>query len=238
MELKMSRTKKWQAPDWRYKESYGDVDAWSYRRWAWEFLRRNAEYQKLGPMGGMSSVHLNLARKFGRVKIRPYWSEYDNKEEMAGVWLVDQVIAAHGWEGWDSKPQTPLNSTEISIKFDLSVVMASGEIALNVLMAKIKAIVTEEMEYRWDEDDFPEKLIRRPKKSDLLLYLQLIDAGKASSLELAPFLYPQYCTPSGLADPLLVTGGAHNISRQRSKAKKLVEREYLCLVPIEPQDSV
>jgi hypothetical protein len=181
-----------------------------------------------GPLG----IQLKVGRKFGRAKIKPYWSEYSKEEERSDVWLFDRVLAEHGWDGYDSRPQTPLAPTEMAIKLDLSIVMASGEAARNTLMEKIKQIVIQEMDDRWGEEGFPEKAIRRPSGTDLFLYLRLIDAGEASSLELAPFLYPEYCTPSGVADPVLVTTGAPNISRQRSKAKRMVKGGYLSLVPI------
>lgn len=233
MKSKISQTNSWQAPDWKDSAAYEGVDSWSNRRWAWEFLRRNTEYQKLAMTEDGRGIDRSLAGRFGRSKVRPYWLDYDETEEQDDVWIVDQVIAAHNWGGWDSKPQTRLTSTEMAIKFDLSILMASGDIALNILMGKIKQLVSDEMENRWGQDKFPKKSLRRPSKRDLKLYLRLIDAGKASALELTPYLYPEYCSPPGFAEPHLVTNGAHNISRQKAKAKKMVEREYLCLVPID-----
>lgn len=223
---------KWTAPDWRDPLAYGDITLWSGRRWAWEFLRRNEDYQEIGGARGPANAQLDRGRRFGRVKIRPYWADYSKEEECNDVWLLDRVIAAHGWEGFDSRPQTALASTEMTVKFDLSVVMSSGEVGLNNLLDKIKKIVDNEIKYRWGEDSFPAKPTRRPSTSDLFLYLRLTDAGRTSSLELAPFLYPEYCTPRGEADPILVKNGAPNISRHRSKAKKMVGRGYLSLVPI------
>ena len=229
--LSMSLERKWTAPDWRNPLAYGDVTSWGGRRWAWEFLRRNEDYQRISVLRGPANVQLDRGRKFGRAKLRPYWADYSKEEERNDVWLLDQVITAHGWEGFDSKPQTSLTSTEITVKFDLSVVMASGEAAVNYLIDRIKRIVDDEIKYRWGEEGFPAEPTRRPSTSDLFLYLRLIDAGRTSSLELAPFLYPEYCTPQGKADPILVRNGAPNISKHRSKAKKMVGGGYLSLVP-------
>jgi len=228
----MSLESKWTAPDWRDALAYGDVTLWGGRRWAWEFLRRNLDYQKIGGARGPANFQLERGREFGRAKIRPYWADYSNEEERDDVWLLDQVIAAHGWEGFDAKPQTPLTSTEMAVKFDLAVVMASGEAALNYLIDKIKKVVNDEIKERWHEDGFPAEPTRRPSTSDLFLYLRLIDAGRASALKLAPYLYPEYCTPKGEADPILVRNGASNITRHRSKAKKMVRGGYLILVPV------
>lgn len=233
MKRSLLQLKKWQAPDWKDSGAYGDVTLWSDRRWAWEFLRRNEEYQRIGIVGGPPAIQLDKGRKFGRAKIRPYWSEYSKAEEGKDVWLFDRVVAEHGWDGFDSRPQTPLAATEMVIKLDLSIVMASGEAALNILMEKIKETVVAEMDDRWGEKGFPQNPGRRPKDDDLFQYLRLIDAGDASAAELAPFLYRQYCTPSGV-DDLLITSGASHISRQRSAARKMVKEGYLRLVPALP----
>lgn len=232
MKRSLVDSKKWQAPDWKNPKAYGDTTSWSDRRWAWEFLRRNEDYQRIGIVGGPPAAQLNKGRKFGRAKVRPYWSEYSKAEEGTDVWLFDRVIAEHGWDGFDTRPQTPLAATEMVIKLDLSIVMASGEAALNILMDKIKKTVIAEMKDRWGEDGFPESPVRQPKENDLFQYLRLVDAGGASASELAPFLYGQYCTPSGEADPLLITMGASHISRQRSAARRMVKEGYLRLVPI------
>jgi len=228
----MSLEPKWTAPDWRDPLAYGDVTLWSGRRWAWEFLRRNKDYQGVSGAPVPAKVQSDRGRRFGRAKIRLYWADYGSEEERNDVWLLDQVIAAHGWEGFDSRPQTPLTSTEMAVKFDLSLVMASGEAAVNDLIAKIKKIVDDEIKDRWGEDGFPANPTRRPSTSDLFLYLRLIDAGRTSSLKLAPFLYPEYCTPRGEADPILVKNGSSNISRHRSKAKKMIGGGYLSLIPV------
>ncbi|WP_370662026.1 transcriptional regulator domain-containing protein [Massilia timonae] len=232
MTQSISRGERWHAPDWRDPEAYGDVKSWSYRRWAWEFLRRNTEYQQLKGFVGPPNFHLERGRKFGRARVRPYWRDYDQAEEGDDVWLVDQITYAQGWDGWNTLSPTPLASTEMWIKFDLALVMRSGEVALNVLMAKIKGAVQSEMANCWREPNFPDAPLRRPSTEELFQYLRLTDAGKTRSRELAPFLYREYCTPEGIADPVLVTAGASHISRQRSKARAIVEREYLCLVPI------
>ena len=232
MTRKVSQGEKWHRPEWRDAEAYGDVRSWSYRRWAWEFLRRNAKYQQLGGLAGPPHIHLERGRQFGRARIRPYWMDYDAAEEGDDVWLVDQIAYAQGWNGWDTKAPTSLAPTEMWIKFDLALVMESGEVALNVLMAKIKREVGKHMDACWGEPGFPDAPLRRPSIEELLQYLRLTDAGKVSAKELAPFLYRDYCNSEGLADPLLVTAGASHISRQRSRARAIVDREYLCLVPI------
>jgi hypothetical protein len=226
-----SQAKKWHAPDWKDSEAYGDVASWSDRRWAWEFLRRNAAYQDIRTVGGPPSVQLKVGREFGRAKVRPYWSEYSTEEERDDVWLFDRVIVEQGWDGFDTKPQTPLATTEIAIKLDLFVAMSSGEAARNILVEKIKLLLDEQMADRWGEDGFPDRATRRPSNSELFQYLRLVDAGNTSALELAPFLYPEYCTASKIADRVLVTCGASNISRQRNRAKMMVNGGYLCLVP-------
>jgi hypothetical protein len=133
-------TKKWNAPDWRYPSAYGDPTNWTDRRWAWEFLRRNANYQNIASFIGPAKLQQSVGRRFGRIKLRPYWVEYGVEEESSNVWLVDRIVVEHGWEGGDSKPQSPLADTEIGLKIDLAIIMESGESALNILMKKSRQL--------------------------------------------------------------------------------------------------
>lgn len=36
----------WGVPDWRRVDDYGDTEAWSDRRWRWEFTRRRPDYRQ------------------------------------------------------------------------------------------------------------------------------------------------------------------------------------------------
>lgn len=226
------QNEKWKAPDWRVSESYGDTLSWSNRRWAWEFLRRNPAYQAINRFEGWPP-HLQLqhGQPFGRKKIRAYWRDFDNSEEEPGVWLLDQVDVTHGWDDWGTSKQRELRETEISLTFDLAVLARSGEAGMTSLMNRLRAVVSAQLQEHGDAAKFPVTLARRPSIAELFLYLRIFDAGATRAADLIPHLYPQYCQSPGVPSPDAHITAASVVSRNRKKARELVESEYLCLVP-------
>lgn len=68
-------------PDGKSLEQYGQYMKWTYRRWAWEFLRRNVEFQRdcKRVENASENEKSTVARQYGLVKFKHY-AEVQTKE--------------------------------------------------------------------------------------------------------------------------------------------------------------
>jgi len=65
-------------PDGTDRDRYKNLEKWSYRKWAWEFLRRNHEFitECKRVKGGTEKEKQSVAQQFGLKQYKPYTERY------------------------------------------------------------------------------------------------------------------------------------------------------------------
>jgi hypothetical protein len=231
-------------PVWNRAESYPeDMRNWDWRTWAWEFLRRNVDYQKdSGVMSGdrpQTRATKAIAKRYGLVNLICCERNYEHL--VSGWWLSEhiwkqQLVTKWGEEDADFK----LACGEVALVFDLKQTLASGPTAIDSLLYVARNhLKTARAEFIESLKDYAGPVrVDAPKirKRDLFTWLRVYDAiefSGASTLDTAKVLFPD----SFVADP--ITGETEEVRACKriytalSRAKSMVKDEYLALPPLD-----
>ncbi|WP_211632428.1 transcriptional regulator domain-containing protein [Paraburkholderia nemoris] len=236
-------------PVWSNVDDYGDYRQWTYRRWAWEFLRRNRKYidacvrfneSRRGPRGGRNSAEMvAVAAQFGRWDLKHFNDPYDEKDR---YWLSERVVS-HGWveRKDDGRKTFDLVAGQVAIVFDVRPIVSSGPAALRAMLDQATEILTAEYRELTDPEGklgYKGSLakaagVRKPrlKPETLLEKLRVYDAT-----------VHQGASIDDVAERLFAEGRPNQSSRQRAaynsrtQAKAMVE-ELKCLELV-PRDYV
>lgn len=201
--------------DWRAIENYpalGQGRDWgnSSQRWAWEFMRRNAEYEVdrerwpaawgdgLYPTGEAYQVRRELADKWGVTCRARHWPESDNPQGWQRfIWALHELMAFSGasaepgdvrrsGEQWEEYLQ--VRRTEVWIRFDLE--------------EKLDQQLEHAGKYLREVREFlnitpPTHRLRKPEK--LQQYLRVWDAIQADTAraDIAAEIYPHLPNATG-----------------------------------------
>ena len=224
--------------DWRTIENYpGLAPHWANtsRRWAWEFMRRNAEYETdrerwrvvLGDgshqTGEAYQVRRELADKWG-VTCRVCWPESD--EPQGWQLFIFGLHGLIGFSGADATPDSPRRSgaqweeylqvrrNEVWIRFDL-------EEKLDHQLSNAKKYLKDVREHL--KITAPTHRLRKPEK--LQQYLRAWDAAQAGTArsDIAAVLYPEVknCYPD--------FAGSDQVSKDSDTANELIDFGFLAL---------
>lgn len=228
-----------QRPDWRAADAYIGSAQWTGRRWAWEFLRRNPEYQAVSE----KSVP-TLAARFGVVRMKSYQEEYTPEMEHGGFWSVEHVGVIR--PGLNRSTKT-LEDSELALVFDLDHINKMGQGAIHVMLAACKRTLEKELLRVTIGGPARGPMIRerfvRPGRPGvkgvrhfrLLHLLRLLDATqkKASDEEIITLLYLQYrnVLTCGLGASHESAMARDKVSEDKKTATLLMESGYLELIP-------
>lgn len=250
-------------PVWRDGSSYpSEPENWSYRQWAWEFLRRNPAYQedcrkvdrepswlaswqtvratRGGGSQGMLADRLRnaeTAARYGRCELKWFGEEYRDEEDEERFWLAETVTPVKVRRPSGSEIRMDLENGQVAIIFDLNRCLKSGQAAKASMLAHAKAILDQELA------TYDAKLpIGRRSKSvkvhrhKLFLWLRLYDAiehAKAERGEVAEILYKHLLEGSVTDRQHRMTEARKRISADLKRAKEMVEHGYHGLVPLD-----
>jgi len=224
---------------WDDDEEYAGSDTWSYRRWAWEFLRRNPAYQaacRTAPRH-RGADNSEVAAKFGRLDLRPYWSRYGYGDDQRSMWLAEHVdvVTTLPWSG--APLDKPLREGQVALIFDLVQTSAAGTAALSAMEDRVGMLLRNALKRAEEEGVVQSKLFKPVTKPLLAKYLRLYDAieyFKVSRDDTVKVLYPQFWDRKAEAIADGARADAHKaISKNLQKARKLVSHEYQTLVPLD-----
>jgi hypothetical protein len=226
-------------PDWKKKSEYPHHKKATVEQWAWEFLRRNIEYQddykkfKKNPEKFPSTnffhsipreldkklAKTDLAYKWGILKmVDPSQSDASNVTFREGSF----VIYNHGWtdnpdathtEKWDMEIEGRLG--EVCAMFDLT-----RQIDLQIRMAEKQLRVLQgELQKR----SKTKTLDVRSKKEDYRDYLRVLDGVEAGAVrkEIADVINPLNKTTASL-----IESNRQTVTTYHNAAKKLMETGY------------
>lgn len=229
-----------QRPDWRDANAHSLSGEWTGRRWAWEFLRRNPNYQAVS---GKSMP--GLAAEFGVALMKPHQEDYTSEMESSGFWAVERLRFFRS--GTVNSLSRPLAASELALVFDLEHINKMGQAAIHVMLAKCKQALEEELlrvtvgrSIRGPKirEQFVEPGRLRVKGVNgyrLLHLLRLLDATQknASDHEIIATLYPQYAHAlnSEIASSHELAMAREKMSEDKKTAFGIMESGYLELIP-------
>ncbi|NBQ67732.1 MAG: DUF2285 domain-containing protein [Nitrosomonadaceae bacterium] len=225
--------------DWRVVENYpGLTEDWwnNARRWAWEFMRRNSEYEVdrkrwsvawgdgLYPAEEAYQVRRELADKWGVTCHLKHWPESD--EPQGWQVLIWGLHGLQAFSGADAEPGRPrrtgeqweeylqVRRSEVWVRFDL-------EERLDPQLKATKRYLTEVREYL--KITPPTHRLRSPEK--LQQYLRVWDAIQAITTRenIARELYPK--TPNTYPEFY----GNDQVRKDLNEANKLINFGFLAL---------
>ncbi|MCB1984110.1 MAG: DUF2285 domain-containing protein [Burkholderiales bacterium] len=225
--------------DWRVIENYPGLskDWWNCSsRWAWEFMRRNHEYETarecwrsawgngLYPSDEAYQVRRNLANRWGVTCHMSCWPESDDPLGWQNlIWGLHSIMA---FSGADAEPDSPrrtgeqweeflqVRRSEVWVRFDL-------EEKLDNQLKATKKYLTNVREYL--EIAPPKHRLRKAEK--LQQYLRVWDATQTGTPrdEIAKELYPE------MSNEYPEFSGSDQVRKDLSEANKLIDFGFLAL---------
>lgn len=226
-------------PDWKNKVSYGSTSDWSYRHWAWEFLRRNPEYQERSERlkDGMSNFQKKLAREFGRCNLKPFREPYGD-DDASRLWLAETIDQTAGKiPGQSSVPKFELRPGYAILMVDLTQTTKAGRAALTSLLSHAKELLAIELD-KYEKTLPQSQRTKTPKvrRDKLFIWLRIYDAieySKVAEDDVIRELYP-HLFMGGHESPDSGWESARKMFRyQLKRAREMVKHDYLTLVPLD-----
>lgn len=231
-------------PDWKSAKSYPSVvDGMDYRAWAWEFLRRNEDYQKECENAlERKSIpfSMSIANRYGLVHLIDYKANIDFSDRERR-WLSETICKSKmgKMSRFDNSiPQ--LKSGEFALVFDLNLTIEAGPAAIeSMLYVARQDLLSARDEYIKSADLSVRSL--RPKtpkirKSKLFTWLRVYDAiiySGAPRLEVAKELYPEFFILDSCNGETQEIKACKQIAADLTRAKSMVKDEYLVLPPLD-----
>lgn len=160
---------------------YEDHETWTNKRWAWEFLLRNPDFQKACDgldEGATPQKKRAIARKFGLAKFKHYDEPYESgdgesTEPMFISKAVSPIRPQRQGNGRWIRPIT-IRPGQLAVRFDLRLALADNRI-LDAQIATARKILERQLD-RWRnaEEIVPKNGRQRPMPR-LLLQLKILD---------------------------------------------------------------
>ncbi len=230
-------------PDWRDLESYRiDPKSYSYRAYAWEFLRRNLTFQSESTValeGNTPRQWETVATKYGLRELIWYTEPYDPGESEF-FWLAEALCEppfVH--EKGARNVLHHLRPGEVALVFDLDATVGSGPASITAFLQHARKLLIDERIRYLKSLPSSNRKIRftspRIRKSKLLTYLRTYDAvvhAGVTQKAAAQILYPNDFVPDA-GKKTKARAAETRISADLAKAKQLVESEYLALIPLD-----
>lgn len=120
-------------PDGTDENRYKGWQSWSYKRWAWEFLRRNPSFisacEQLAESSSSQDAE-NICKRFGLKKYKSYRESYKGK---SGIPKFD-IGRISSWSNIENDPNSKrspnlkISSGEVVIRFDVAAALHDSRI--------------------------------------------------------------------------------------------------------------
>lgn len=212
-------------PDWTKPESYPKTpEGWPFRVWAWEFLRRNPEFQRQCDELAEASAGAKqrMARSWGLGEFKPYKEGYFSPSGC--LWLSEAFREYEAAEDGDKEYRVVLKQHEVALVFDLNNVTTAGLSAIEAQLGAAREVL---LDYLREFELKPADV--RVNRRGLFEALRVYDAltyGGATPTEAAKVLDPDAFSERGDPD-----AARKKVNDLRQRAKSLIEEKgYLKLV--------
>lgn len=232
-------------PDWKNVDTYDiDTQDFPYRAYAWEFLRRNPDYQRESEAAfssGLQSARERVATKYGLRDLVSYLDDYEPVEP-SPIWLAETIceppIVHHKRK---LSPVHQLRFGEVALIFDLGATLGSGPSAIDAFLWNAKNLLMAERRRLISELPPDESRVVRAKspsirKSKLFAWIRTYDAAVhmgVPQIEVARVLYPNDFVPEKYTGKTKASAAQKRVSDDRKRAISLVDNEYLALIPLD-----
>nr|WP_315253385.1 DUF6499 domain-containing protein [uncultured Duganella sp.] len=232
-------------PDWTNVESYNfDPKTLSYRGFAWEFLRRNPNFQAESERAfasGKTRDREQVATRYGLRDLVSYRDDYvPGAPEL--VWLAEVLCEppiVH-MRSRSNSVQTCLPG-QVALIFDLDATVSSGPAAIDAFLWDARRTLMEERaKYISALPSSDERVVRARspsiRKAKLFSWLRTYDATEykgVSQKDAARILYPEDFVPDRFTKKTKELAAQKRVSDDRKRAMSLVDNEYLALVPLD-----
>lgn len=231
-------------PNWDDIDSYNfDPKELSYREYAWEFLRRNPDFQNESKKAlelGSERERQQVATKYGLRDLVSHLEAYElGKPEL--VWLAETICEPPivYQKGRPSRVHQ-LRQGEVGLVFDLDATVATGPAAIDAFLWYARSLLMAERVQYISTLSPGERTIRAKtpsiRKSKLFTWLRTYDAVEhmgVSQKEVAKTLYPADFLPEKYTQRTRELAAQKRVSDDIKRARSLVENEYLALVPLD-----
>lgn len=116
-----SEPKKKKFPDGTSLKQYGKYKTWTYRRWAWEFLCRKAEFREACDRvaGAGELAESRVAKKFGLAKFKHY-ADVQTRANVFPVFRDGAIKCISNLESANLEQQVRLAPGQVLIRFKLT----------------------------------------------------------------------------------------------------------------------
>jgi len=179
-------------PDGTMLDRYARYKLWSYRRWAWEFLRRNEEFQAdckalANFDGDIEEEKSRIAAKFGLKQFKHY-NEHITKDTPLRFSATTFLFLSNLTAGKEEKATRHIliRPGEVAVRFDLSAMLDNTwglgsqirqvEVSLRKIIASIKLPQIEKQN--------SQKIVERVQREKLLEYLRMLDHRQSGATQL------------------------------------------------------
>jgi hypothetical protein len=195
---KPGELKKTNRPDGLLVERYKGHENWSYRNWAWQFLRRDRDFiRACEAVDSKVREAADVAKEFHLYNFKHYRMGFASKGNPAPRFLVRTIRSVKhlvniNLEDSNIAFRTRLRLGEIWIKFDLNhEYIVGGSIKAQLRVAK--TVLKKSMEEYSESQKRSPKKVRRPQAKIFLDLLRSLDAeaSHGSLVEGMCRLYPE-----------------------------------------------
>jgi hypothetical protein len=248
---KVEVLEKWFPAGWDDDGFYQGAENWSFKRIAWEFLRRNPKYQEVCDQhkparGPRQKRWPELARPYGRVSLDSYRMDFADDGRHPNEWFEGfELVGGYEDQRLPEDRVFTLRDGEIAILFDLDSTARAGNAVIKSAMERIEKLLRLEahhyasrleLDSEWGNSRAVKKanMFKPPSKTLLLRYLRLYDAIEifhASHREVMKFYGSRYADFDN--DPLFRIAVKNKISKNLNEAKRYVNEKYITLLPLD-----
>lgn len=179
----MNQPKRVPPPDGSNDQHYAECKAWDYRRWAWEYLRRNLDFRKacsevskIKDKSERIAQKAKIARKF---MLRRYWHCdrpcEDGKAPAFRAVMRSPLPQALGETAWS----VHLNHDQVAIVFNLRPALHSRS-AIKAVLGNAERILKKRLEHLQSlEPGHTPKPMPHLDREKLIRNLRILDAQAA-----------------------------------------------------------
>lgn len=211
-------------PNWQDKSSYPDHKDWSFSNWAWEFLRRNEDFQRqcISAENASAAKQLQVAKQFGLQDLKDFREDFFTSNVPEWLSVLPGVLSRATKKG-GKLGERSIPHGQVVMSFDLAQ-MLNNRPTLDAQVYNAGFYLNECLkEYAALQGKSPRS--PRPQKAKLFKYLRVYDAanyaGVSDNALIAAELYPGQV---GVANNY---SGEGKIAHHRAAALKMVDSGYL-----------
>lgn len=211
-------------PDWHDEATYPDYTKWSYSNWAWEFLRRNEQFQQCcyALEAGSLDEQLTVAKRFGLQEFK-HFREHFHVGRVPEWLSVLPGILVRATDKDKTLKERSIPQGQVVMTFDLDE-MLKNRPTLDAQAYNagyyLNSCLKEYAALKGKKPRSP-----RPQIAKLFAYLRVLDAVTYAGVDdndvIAAVLYPGEI---GVANHYT---GVGKVRDSRAASKKMVESGYL-----------